>query len=475
MSGEIKENVTRRGIWLRLCFMIIMSFAFSVAEVIIFAVVAFQFLSSLFVARTNDQLIRLGRNLARYLQQITAYLTFATEEVPFPFMSWPDEPHDEAPEEEDGNPPDDTLNDTPDDMPDDTLNDIAETNVEAGGGHEADSAVMADSPVEPVEEDGGRVDEERESAGVGTGETRLADAPATEPLDRPDETPATAGAVVEEGLEEGTKAADTAQTAVFADGDAYQKFMGERSRLGGERLVKMLGLPPRLSWLDVGCGTGALSAVIMEHCDPSALIGIDSSEAQITLAATELGSANANFRVGDATQLPFEVDSFDAAVSSYVLNFVPDKQKMVDEMARVVRPEGTVAASVFDHAGGRMAAHPFWELIGKNDAAFREAEFEKRGWNSTHPEALTAFFENAGLENVSVDTFEIDETFTDFDEYWIAMTSLPTSGMSVFVNGLDQDERDRFMDDLKSLLPTEPDGRIKLVSGSWVARGMVPA
>ncbi|MDA1326597.1 MAG: DUF4389 domain-containing protein [Proteobacteria bacterium] len=100
MSGEIKENVTRRGIWLRLCFMIIMSAAFSIAEIIIFAVVAFQFLSSLITAGTNDQLIRFGRNLARYIQQIIAYLTFATEDVPYPFMNWPDEPHEEAPHED---------------------------------------------------------------------------------------------------------------------------------------------------------------------------------------------------------------------------------------------------------------------------------------------------------------------------------------------------------------------------------------
>ena len=100
MDGDLKENVTRRSTWLRFCFMIIMGVAFSVAEVVVFAVVAFQFLSSLFTGETNDQLVRLGRNLARYLQQITAYLTFATEEVPFPFMTWPDEPHDDDDPEE---------------------------------------------------------------------------------------------------------------------------------------------------------------------------------------------------------------------------------------------------------------------------------------------------------------------------------------------------------------------------------------
>ncbi len=103
MSGDIKENVTRRSIWLRLGFMIILSVAFSLAEVVASAVIVFQFLASLFTGRTNDQLTRLGRNLARYLQQITVYMTFATEEKPFPFSPWPDEPHQEAPVEEDNN------------------------------------------------------------------------------------------------------------------------------------------------------------------------------------------------------------------------------------------------------------------------------------------------------------------------------------------------------------------------------------
>ena len=100
MSGDIKENVTRRSIWLRLVFMIVLSVAFNVAEIITFVVVVFQFLASLFTGQPNDRLTRFGRNLARYLQQITVYLTFGTEEAPFPFTPWPDEPHEKAPVDE---------------------------------------------------------------------------------------------------------------------------------------------------------------------------------------------------------------------------------------------------------------------------------------------------------------------------------------------------------------------------------------
>ena len=96
MNGSVKENLARRGIWLRLVFMLVLGFAFYVAEVIVFTVTAFQFLCSLFSGQPNRRLLRLGRGLARYLQQITVYWTFATEEKPFPFAAWPDEPDDEA-------------------------------------------------------------------------------------------------------------------------------------------------------------------------------------------------------------------------------------------------------------------------------------------------------------------------------------------------------------------------------------------
>ncbi len=142
MSGDIKENVTRRSIWLRLVFMIVLAVAFNVAEFITFAVVAFQFLASLFTGQSSDQLTRFGRNLARYLQQIIVYMTFATEEKPFPFTSWPDEPHKEAPVEKDSN----QLNDKSENAGDATENDEASEARKADDTEATDNAEDADKP-----------------------------------------------------------------------------------------------------------------------------------------------------------------------------------------------------------------------------------------------------------------------------------------------------------------------------------------
>ncbi len=142
MSENIKENVTRRSIWLRLVFMIVLSMAFSVAEIITLAVVAFQFLASLFTGQPNDQLARFGRNLARYLQQIIVYVTFATEEKPFPFTPWPNEPHEEAPVEEDSN----QLNDKSENDGDATVNDETGEAKMADDTEATDNAEDADKP-----------------------------------------------------------------------------------------------------------------------------------------------------------------------------------------------------------------------------------------------------------------------------------------------------------------------------------------
>ena len=191
--------------------------------------------------------------------------------------------------------------------------------------------------------------------------------------------------------------AATQQKAVIVDADAYEKIKGRRSRVSGRKFVDWLALPKGLEWLDVGCGTGALGAVILDACDPAALTGIDPSQSQITGTGEKIADHRASFRVGDAMALPFDDDSFDVAVSSYALNFVPDKQKKIDEMARVVRARGTVATMVFDHAGGEDHGRHFWRAVRARDAAFHDAEFKKRGWDITRPEIIEGFFANAGL------------------------------------------------------------------------------
>src|SRR3954466_15349411 len=138
----------------------------------------------------------------------------------------------------------------------------------------------------------------------------------------------------------------------FDDGAAYERYMGAWSQLTGETFLQWVAPPPGWRWLDVGCGNGAFTELLVERCAPASVDGIDPSEAQLAHARSRLGSAAARFHHGDAMALPFPDDTFDAAVMPLVIFFVPDPATGVAEMARVVRPGGLVSAYGWDMPGG---------------------------------------------------------------------------------------------------------------------------
>jgi ubiquinone/menaquinone biosynthesis C-methylase UbiE len=140
--------------------------------------------------------------------------------------------------------------------------------------------------------------------------------------------------------------ADANLTVSWNDAQAYERFMGQWSRVGGRIFLDWLGLPVGLKWLGVGCGTGAFTETVQQSCAPAEIIGIDPATAHVAHAEAHVQGEGIRFQVVDARSMPFEAGRFDAAVSALVLNFIPDREKAVAEMCRVVRPGGTVAAYV---------------------------------------------------------------------------------------------------------------------------------
>ena len=141
----------------------------------------------------------------------------------------------------------------------------------------------------------------------------------------------------------------------FDDGAAYEQMMGIWSRFAGEIFLDWLAPLPGLRWIDVGCGNGAFTELLVERCAPVEVQGIDPSEGQLAFARTRPASRVAEFRQGDAMALPFPADRFDAAVMALVLVFVPDPAKGIAEMVRVVSPGGTVATYMWDMLGGGIS------------------------------------------------------------------------------------------------------------------------
>src|SRR5262249_55807501 len=146
----------------------------------------------------------------------------------------------------------------------------------------------------------------------------------------------------------------------WEEGDPYELYVGCWSRRVAHEFLKWLGMPPSLRWLDVGCGTGALSETIAEQCNPAELTGIDPSEGFLAKSRARLQD-RATFKRGDALDLPLPDASVDVVVSGLVLNFVPDPVSGLAQMTRVAKPGGTVAAYVWDYAGKMKLMRYFWD------------------------------------------------------------------------------------------------------------------
>ena len=145
---------------------------------------------------------------------------------------------------------------------------------------------------------------------------------------------------------------------LFNDGKAYERLMGRWSQLVAPKFLDWLDPPKDLNWIDVGCGNGAFTEVLIAHASPGAVTGIDPSDGQIDYARKRPGAQMAQFRVADAQALPFPDDSFDAASMALVITFLTDPPKAAREMARVVKPGGIVATYMWDIPGGGFPIRP---------------------------------------------------------------------------------------------------------------------
>jgi len=206
----------------------------------------------------------------------------------------------------------------------------------------------------------------------------------------------------------------------FEDGAAYEDFMGVWSRSAGEDFLRWLAPPAHRRWADVGCGNGAFTELLVERCAPQEVQGIDPSEAQLAFARTRLAAARVQFRAGDAMALPWADDTFDAAVMALVIFFVPDPAKSVAEMARVVRPGGSVSTYAWDIPGGGF---PYTALQEEITAVLGKPPLWPVSAEASRMDAMRALWQAAGLVDLATHEINVQRTFDDFEMYWrIAQT-----------------------------------------------------
>ncbi len=259
---------------------------------------------------------------------------------------------------------------------------------------------------------------------------------------------------------------------VWAAGDLYEPYVGRWSRSVARDFLKWLAVPAGRDWLDVGCGTGALTQAILELGRPNSVQGIDPSPGFIAHATTRITHERVRFDIGDAQSMSFDTGSLDATVAGLVLNFVPQPARAVAEMARVARPGGVVAAYVWDYGGKMELMRYFWDAATALNPAAHELD-EGRRFPLCQPEPLTELFSQTGLHDVAVRPIDIPTDFRDFDDYWSPFLGgqAPAPGYAM---SLSEERRGALRDRIRSNLPIQQDGTIHLIARAWAVRGRKP-
>ena len=261
----------------------------------------------------------------------------------------------------------------------------------------------------------------------------------------------------------------TARKDAWASGDAYEPYVGRWSRLVAREFLDWLDRPAGLQWLEIGCGTGALTGTILAQAAPRSVTAVDPSEAYVEYARRRIGDGRVDFRIGEVQSVR-EAGRFDVVVSGLVLNFIPDQASAVAAMKRAARPGGVIAAYVWDYAGEMQLMRHFWNAAVALDPAAAQLDEGKR-FPICRAEKLSDLFAGAGLGDVAVRAIDVPTVFRDFDDYWSPFLGGqgPAPG---YCMSLPEDRRTALRDRIRVGLPIRPDGSIPLVARAWTVRGV---
>ena len=260
----------------------------------------------------------------------------------------------------------------------------------------------------------------------------------------------------------------TQATIKYEDGQAYERGMGVWSLLTGQDFLEWLAPVPGLRWIDIACGTGAFTELIMQRCAPSEIQALDPAEAQLVYARQRSGSSGATFIEGDAMALPFEDGRFDAAVMALALNLVPDPSKGVSEMVRVVRSGGTVSTYIWDLPGGGFPYEPIqteMHALGMTPPQPPRAD-------ATVMAALVKLWEDAGLGAIQTRQINVKRDFSNFEDFWSASTG--TGLLRPTITAMAREDLARLQVRVRTRLGALKDGPVSHEAHANAIRGRVP-
>jgi SAM-dependent methyltransferase len=258
------------------------------------------------------------------------------------------------------------------------------------------------------------------------------------------------------------------ETIRFEDGAGYERQMGVWSRLAGEVFLDWLAPAPGLRWIDIGCGNGAFTELLVQRCAPAEVQGVDPSEGQLAFARTREAARPAQFTTGDAMALPFDAARFDAATMALVIFFVPEPAKGVAEMVRVLRPGGIAAAYAWDMLAGGFPMH----ALGQEMRAMGVPPPLPPSIEASRVDNLQALWSGAGLEAVETRAITVERTFASFDEVW--ETSLFSASIGARIRAMPAADAQTLKERLRARLPADASGRVTYSARANAVKGRVP-
>ena len=259
-------------------------------------------------------------------------------------------------------------------------------------------------------------------------------------------------------------------TQRFSDGTAYEQFMGRWTRAVGTIFLDWLAPPTDARWLDIGCGTGVFTDLIVSTCSPAKVVAIDPSEPQIELARKKPIAQRADFRVADAQTLPFSDGAFGVVVSALVINYIPDRPRALAEMRRVCHPGGVIAGYVWDFAAQRSPNSPI--RFGLNQVGAKPPPVP--GTEDSRLEGLTSLFAGGKLTDIATRTVDVTISFPDFNDFWRSQTPsyIP---MGKMIEALTETDREKVIESVRAKLPIGPDGRVTCSARANAIKARAPA
>src|SRR5262245_359616 len=259
----------------------------------------------------------------------------------------------------------------------------------------------------------------------------------------------------------------------FDDAVAYDRYMGRWSRAIGEKFLAWLDPPEKRGWLEVGCGTGAFTDLILTRAAAESIIGVDPSPSQVEHVKRTVTTPQADFRIGTAIDLPFGTGEFDVVVSALVIHFVPDRPKAFREMLRVAKPGGIVGGytwrkspTINDAPYGPLARGVI-EIVGDVMTSPTVSE--------AMPDGLRATLAAEGYADIEITTIEASQTFRDFEDYWMSQTGTFPHPVAKSVAALSDHDREQLRDIMRAALPAAVDGSITYDSRATAFKARKPS